>query len=111
MYAAWDGHDLFTAPIGFVAGSPTGVLGDTTTPGAPPPGPPVTATSPSGAVGGSGTGGVDVQGASLAAPAERGASDTLPLTGGSPAHVLDLGVVLVAAGLAALAASRTRRAR
>jgi hypothetical protein len=110
VYAAWDGHDLFTAPIGFVAASPTGIEDPPST--VLPPAPPTTAVPPAPT-----TPAVDVLGAELSRGVDEpavgarasGSGSSLPFTGGSPTTALGIALAAVAAGAGLVAASRTRR--
>jgi hypothetical protein len=109
-YAAWDGHDLFPAPIGFVAASPTGVENPPSAvlPTAPPTTPTPPASQP-----------VDVLGAHVSRDAGNaatgagasGSGSSLPFTGGSPVAALAVALAALAAGAALVAAARTRTRR
>lgn len=104
-YAAWDGHDLFRAPIGFATASPTGVEDP---PSAVPPTAPPTAPTPPASPP------VDVLGAHLSrdagnaatAAGASGSGSSLPFTGGSPLVALAVALASLAAGAALVTATR-----
>lgn len=107
VYAAWDGHDLFTAPIGFATASPTGVDPPATVPPATPPSLPV--TSP-----------VTVLGEQVSAPVSGSSStgaradasgSSLPFTGDSPTTALAGALIALGAGAGLFAVSRRRDRR